>query len=231
MCKKIFVDLFKKKETGNDIKNKIKYLKYCHSNIQNLKSSIYQRASILMAAIAFIVTGFSYFILEVFKGELEIFKSVPCIEKIILILSILFLILFLCTAFLAIKCLFPFDYSKDITKNNNIKYKELADMDQGLSIKDLLNRKMMFTTFEYICDLNELEFEKMAKELNKEKILEQLISSTYYVADITKSRYEYLRKAYWVLFWKMIVFAIMIFICIILKFTSLFPFIMSLICS
>lgn len=212
------------KTANGNIEKKIEYLKYCHSNIQDLKSSIYQRAAILVAAIAFIVTGFSCFVVEFFKkdyfedGSFVVQHNLLVgVHILFLILSILFLIFFLLTAFLAIKCLFPFNYSKIRSENNSIKYKELADIDQELYIKDFLNKKMTFTTFEYICELDEPKFVKIARELDDKKILEQLLSSVFYGAHISKSRYEYLRKAYMVLWLDMFIFAAMILTGIILK--------------
>jgi hypothetical protein len=90
-------------ETADDAKDKINYLKYCHSKIDDVRKSTYSKAFFIMLAITFIIpTGIK--IILGLNNDLHV--GIKCI---FLILSILFLISFLWTAVWCIKCLIPFN--------------------------------------------------------------------------------------------------------------------------
>ena len=184
----------------NYTKEKIEYLKYCHSNIYKLRASIYQRASILMAVAAFIFAGFSSFILKIFKSGSPVVES-----RIVLVLSILFLVSFLYTAFWNIMCLFPLPGKSLIQFLNRNK-----SIDDG-------KKTRTFTTFDYICDLRKNKFTKKVNKLNNEKILGQLITSTHNVSRISSQRYKYLHKVCIGLSFNIFIFVTIILIYIISK--------------
>jgi hypothetical protein len=152
------------------IKEKIEYIKYCHSTMDSSKSTIYQRASILMAIEAFMIPSCTPVILNVLsKNSL----SDTIYHFIFIPLSILFFLSFMYIIFWCFKCLIP-------VKNWPSKQ----------------SNQMEFTTFEKICDLGERsDFDDKVNELDNGKILEQLTTATYNVSHFLEKRYKDLRYA------------------------------------
>ncbi|MDR2586156.1 MAG: hypothetical protein LBC84_08075 [Prevotellaceae bacterium] len=178
---------------SDNIKEKIEYLQYCHKNIENQKNFIYTRASILIAVMAFVITGFLQIISENSISENSVISIITIVKPIITIeinwLIGLFLLSFLYTTFWAIKSLFPLEINP-LRKFLNRKKSD------GITSTKLENEnEMVFTTFVYIANSARSKFTDMVNELDDRKILDQLIRSTYNVSDITKQRYGYLKKA------------------------------------
>lgn len=212
------------------IKAKIDYITYCHSKIEDLKSSIYQRASILVVVVAFIVPSCASVVLNIFQNNLpdEIYWRI-----ILIALSVMFLASFTYTSFCGIKCMIPLksrDFlvkilNKNRSSSENISFSELSNMDQDLSIKEFLQKKnivsddkmRVFTTFEHICDMNEPDFTNKVDALDAEKILEQLVSAIYNLSHITKLRYKDLFNAYKSLLMNILIFVIIMLVDIILN--------------
>ncbi len=215
---------------GDTIKSKIEYLTYCHETINGLKSSIYERASILVLVIAFIVPSCSSIIQDILK---YISPDLKVWRVIVAIVSVMFLISFLLSAFWGIKCLIPIksrDFllkllNKSRNKGNCITIEQLQNANQDLSIHEFLSnqnvvdnkRVRVFTTFDHIADLNEEEFNSMVEELDNEKILEQLVSAIYNISHISRKRYNDLLKAYKFLMISIIIFILLIVADIVIK--------------
>lgn len=211
------------KSDGKTIEQRIEYLTYCHETIDRLKSSIYERASILVVVIAFIVPSCSTIIqdiLECISSDLKIWRLV------VAIVSIFFLLSFLLAAYWGIKCLIPIKsrefllklLNKSRNKNKSISIEKLQNADPNISIQEFLtnqnvvdNKKVrVFTTFDHIADLNEEEFEKMVTALDDEKILEQLVSAIYNMSHISRKRYNDLLRAYKCLMISIIIFILLL---------------------
>lgn len=212
------------------IKQKIEYLTYCHETIDRLKSSIYERASILVVVIAFIVPSCSTIIQDI----LECISSTSKMWKMaVVIVSVSFLLFFLLAAFWGIKCLIPIKsrefllklLNKSRNKDKGISIEKLQNVDPDLSIQEFLTsqnvvdkRKVrVFTTFDHIADLDEKEFNKMVTELDDEKILEQLVSAIYNMSHISRKRYNDLLRAYKCLMISIIIFILLLVADIIAK--------------
>lgn len=218
------------KNDEKTMEQKIEYLTYCHETIDRLKSSIYERASILVVVIAFIVPSCS----EIIQDILDCIPHDSIGWRIVIaIISIFFLLTFLLAAFFGIKCLIPIKsrefllklLNKSRNKCEDISIEKLQNVDPNLSIEEFLlmqnvvdgKKVRVFTTFDHIADLNEKEFEKMATSLDDEKILNQLISAIYNMSHISRKRYDDLLKAYKCLIVSIVVFITLILVDIIIK--------------
>jgi hypothetical protein len=196
------MDTQEKQPVKNDGHN-FEYLKYCHGKIDEIKASIYQRASILVVVMSFIILAW----VEVVMGSLTNISHAIIIWKIILVL--------LCGAFLAtfllalrkgIGCLVPFENKSSLQKTltsskNNTGGTDDSDTD-GKNV-------IVFTTFLYICDLKKHNFDRMVRELDSDNVTEQWISGIYDLSSITKRRYHDLFVACKYLQWNVIIFIIM----------------------
>lgn len=212
------------------MEQKIGYLTYCHDTINRLKSSIYERASILVVVIAFIVPSCFTIIQDISKN---ISKNLFALKLIVAGISIIFCIFFLLAAYYGIKCLIPIknrEYLLKILNRSrnriyNISINKLQDVDPNMSIQKFLtnqnvvdkNKVRVFTTFDHITDLNEDEFEEMVASLDNEKILEQLVSAIYNMSHIAKKRYTDLKLAYKFLLITVFIFIILIIISVVVK--------------
>ena len=209
---------------------KIEYLTYCHETIDRLKSSIYERASILVLVIAFIVPSCSSIIQDIFENLSPVLRIWRIVAAIV---SILFLISFLLSVFWGIKCLIPIksrDFllkllNKSRNKSKRITIEQLQNVNQDLSIHEFLSnqnivdnkRVRVFTTFDHIADLNEKEFNSMVLELDNEKILEQLVSAMYNISNISKKIYNDLLNEYKYLIVSIIIYILLIVTDIVVK--------------
>lgn len=206
------------------ISEKIQYLTYCHESIDRLKSSIYDRASILVAVLALIFPSCSETIKDIISKQNPNLFVLAVIGYLV---SFLFLVLFLFSSFLGVKCLIPIksraflirllNKSRSGNKNKNLTL-ALENADPQLSIQEFIQEQnavdpkkvRVFTTFDHIYDLQESEFSKMILELDDKKILGQLESAIYNLSHITKKRYEDLKRAYRCLLACLVLFAFLV---------------------
>ena len=207
-----------KNEIGNESKfveidKQVEYLKYCHTKIDELKNSIYLRASILVIVIGFILPSW----VSTIRGIIDNIPHDKFMWKLVLlILCGLFLLAFLITTVYGLKCLIPLKSKLFLlkilnisrNKKNNVSLHELSKLDPTTAIQDILDKHnvvnddkaRVFTTFGHICDLSEDNFGRIAKELDSEGISKQLLSATYNLSHITSRRYKDLFIAYkWLL--------------------------------
>jgi len=178
------------------------YLKYCHGKIDEIKASIYQRASILVVVMSFILLAW----LEVIKLSIADISQQAIILRIISgVLSAMFLTTFLLALINGIECLVPFKnksalWSVLTSRKNTTDKNNINDIDW--------KKRIVFTTFTYICNLEEHEFARMVSELDSGKVLEQLTVGIYDLSAITQKRYNDLFVACKYLWWSTVLFII-----------------------
>ncbi len=193
-------------------KEKIEYLTYCHQTINGLKSSIYDRASILIVAIAFVVPCGATTMTSLFSTPI---KNVY-LRWFSYFSSAVFIISFLLAIGTSVRCLIPIrsrEFLKQLlniqrnTKKMSSMKKELVNANPDMSIREFLAENNQveevnfrtFTTFDHIYDLSETEFIKMADNLDTYEIYKQLLSGLYNMSHISRMRYSRLLRAFYYL--------------------------------
>ncbi|MCL2634149.1 MAG: hypothetical protein FWD34_06500 [Oscillospiraceae bacterium] len=168
---------------------RIEQLRYCHERLDELKSSVYQRTSIIMAILAFIVTAYSFIIIDVWNNGVLSSDSFSSTNQFIVVVSIVtvlflaFLSSFLLTAFWGIKCLLPGKNIKTIA--------ELAGQSKDPRVIKA------FTAPIYVGNAPLEVLEKEAYDLDTlEKITNQILVEMHGISKITNQRYSYTRYSY-----------------------------------
>jgi len=198
-------DTQKLQKTEED-KDRFEYLKYCYGKMDDLRTSIYQRASILVVVMSFIILAWNYIIDRMPNISNEVIAW-----KIILGLACFtFLITFSFTAYYGLKCLMPIKRDKTEQFKNTVKYAESLNTEKkDILMKDMLIKDIIFTVFDYICNLKKHDFEKVVQELDLKQINEQLISAIHGLSLVIEQRYNNFHTTCKLLLINIIIFVIL----------------------
>ena len=189
---------------GDNIEHKIGFFKYCHERIDELKASLYQRASVIMVVLAFIVVSFMGIADNILDNYAQLSISERCI---FLGLSIVFWISFVVTAFFGIGCLIPAS-PKTLEKIVNKKK-------DGARPKGKIHA---YTSPKLILKFDYEDYKNAANQITtSEDVLEELVHGVYSLSTITDFRYDLLSVSYRFLLFNILSFVGMIAFLFVIK--------------
>lgn len=160
----------------------IEYMKYAHSRIDEMKNSIYLRASIVIVALAFLAPQGTTVIAKLLEtGKNNLLALVLGIA-----IGVPFLIAILGSSLYAVFCLAPLKSMWSI-------YEILTRSATGSTSLDKIP---VYTAFPHITSMTRENFESSVTKLTDVDVLSQLTSAIYTLSHLTERRYTRLRRAY-----------------------------------